>query len=366
MAIPGNGARTANSVLSEISFHLVEPIAVSQLAAPVAAGLQTVAVTNTTAMYVGAQLVCDTGASAEVITLTAVGSNTITATFANAHLINAPLTGATFPVQQGTDPIYTQAEMLGYLSRAQNEFLEAVPCIFALFAQDAVAGNIIQALPDTAIELNRVAASAMATPITTLVRASGVVTATFAGPHGLKAGQTFWVQSPLDDSFAGVFKVATAPPLTPDVLTYNQAAADASTTGGRAVTWVRLYELTQQEIAMANRQWQATPITLPNAFFEDRVGLYKWGIDGRLSVGVPLELLVSIRDTQTLGLNDHFWVPDMLIHIIKYKTLAYVFSKDSVWQDSQRAAYCDDRYNRGIAAVQRLINGMGLAAKGEG
>ena len=366
MALPGNGARTVNSLLSEISLHLVEPIVISSLSAGVSPGLQTVAVANTNAMYVGAMLVCDTGAATEVITLTAVGANSITAVFANPHPLHAPLSGATFPVQQTTDPIYTQAEMIGYVARAQNEFLEAVPCIFALFSQDALAGYVIQSLPETAIELNRVAASAMGTPITSLVRTGGVVTATFASDHGLVAGNTFWVQSPTDSSFAGVFKVDTAPPLTPDILTYEQEGVDASTTGGRAVTWVRLYELTQEELAMANRQWQSMPIVMPSAFFEDRVGLYRFGLDGRVSVTVPLELLCSIRDSQTLTLLDHFLIPDMLAHGVKYRALAFAFEKDGSWQDPQRAAYCNERFKRIVMATQRFLNGMGMNAQGEG
>lgn len=366
MANPGTGARTVNSILEEISFHLIEPICVSQLSAGVSTGVQTVAVANTAAMYIGAQLVCGSGANVEVITLTAVGAGTITANFSKSHLINTPLSGATFPVQQATDPIFTQAEMLGYVSRAQNEFLEAVPCIFALFTQDALAGSIIQALPDTAIELNRVAASPMGMPISTLVRSGGTVTATFPSPHGLKAGQTFWVQNPTDPTFAGVFQVITAPPLTPDVLTYAQGGANASTTGGRAVTWLRLYELTQEELSMANRQWQTQSIAMPSAYYEDRTGLYKWGVDGKIAVGVPLELLCSIRDTQSLGLADGFFVPDIVLHYVKYRAMEFCFSKDGVWQDSQRADYCRNRYQRGVATVQRVLNGMGLNAQGEG
>lgn len=371
MASPGLGARNVNSVLSEISYHLVEPIVISQLSAPVLAGPQTVAVANVNAMYVGAQVICDTGANTEIITLTAVGANTIAASFAYSHLANAPLSGATFPIQEATDPIFTQLEMLGYISRAQNDFLEAVPCIFALYTQDAMAGSTIQQMPNSptspAIELNRVAASPIGKPITSLVRAGGTVTATFPAPHGFKAGQTFWVQNPADVSFAGVFQVVTAPPLTPDVLTYSQAGANAtSTPGGRAVTWIRLYELTQEELSMANRQWRTQTIAMPSAFYEDRVGLYRWGLDGKISVGVPLELLLSVRDTQNLILTDGFLVPDMLLHYVKYRVLEFCFTKDGVWQDSQRADYCRGRYQRGVATVQRFINGMGVGAQGEG
>ena len=368
MAIPGTGSRTANDLLEEISLHLVIPYLSTTLSVPVSPGLHTVALGTILgnnalpAVYVGAQVVVDSGANIEVVVVTAFNptGNTITANFAKSHLANVPVTGATFPLQQTTDPIFTQSEMLEYLSRAQNEFLEACPCIFAFFYQAATLGNIIQPLPNTAIELERVAASTISFPIASLSRAGGTVTAVFMAPHGFPAGRTFWIKNATDPSFDGVFQVATVP--GPTTLTYMQVAADATisssvTPVAYAQYFFRLYEATQQELFMANRQWQ-TQGGQPTAFFEDRTGLYRWGLNVRPSYGIPLELLCSVRDTDTLTLIDHFLVPDLPIHIVKYLTMFYALSKDGVFADSQRAQYCQQRYAKGVAAVNRYLDAL--------
>lgn len=61
----------------------------SGVAANVAA--QTVNVSSTTSMFVGEQLLVDTGTSEELVTLTGVTSSSITAIFAKAHLTAAPI-----------------------------------------------------------------------------------------------------------------------------------------------------------------------------------------------------------------------------------------------------------------------------------
>jgi hypothetical protein len=198
-------------------------------------------------------------------------------------------------------------------------------------------------------------------PMTSLVRAGGVVTATFPSPHGLTAGQQFTVKSALDTTFNGAFQSVSAP--SPTTLTWQQSGANASTTGGNVVYFNRLYEITQQEQFMANRQWQ-TQQGPPTAFFEDRTGLYRWGLNAKPPYVMPLELLASVRDTDTLTLLDGFAVPDLVIHVIKWNVVASAFSKDGCWQDSQRAQYAVERYTRGVAAVNRYLDAMMPVAQG--
>ena len=64
-----------------------------RLAAAVAAGPATVAVTSAAGMFPGERLVVDIGAAQETVTLTAVdtAANQITATFSSAHAANAPV-----------------------------------------------------------------------------------------------------------------------------------------------------------------------------------------------------------------------------------------------------------------------------------
>ena len=367
MAIPGFGARLVNDLLMEVSRHLVSPILLTNITQPVpAAGIQTITVASLfdaangqLAVYVGAMLVCDTGTNAEVITLTDFDpvAGTITAVFANLHASGAALTGATFPTQQVTDPIFTQSEMIGYVARAQNEFLEKVPVAMQLSYQQTATNQLYQPLPSNAIELNHVSLSQLSLPIVSLVRSGSVVTATFTDPHGLAINQTFWVVNPSgssnplgDASFYGVFQVASVP--TSRTLTYLQYEADASTTGGTAAYFNRLYEVTQTELTMANRQWRNTPGT-PTSFFEDRSGNYQWGLGPIPAVGFPIEVLYSIRDSDTLTLLDGFLVADQILYVPKYLALSYIFSKDGVYHDSQRAKFCMERFKRGVMALNR-------------
>lgn len=61
------------------------------LEGPVAAGAATVNVTSTTGMFVGEELIIGAGTSSETVTLTAVGADSITATFLNDHVADEPV-----------------------------------------------------------------------------------------------------------------------------------------------------------------------------------------------------------------------------------------------------------------------------------
>ena len=354
-------------MLCEIAAHLCQPFVYTALTAPVTAGSAVSAtVVNTYAMYTGALVIVDLPGTAlqEVVTVTSVTDAThFVATFAHNHASGIAVWGATFPTQQGTDPLFTQAEMLSYLSRAQNEFLTAVPCFYQRFFQNVSLGQIYQATPPTAILIDRIAASNIAIPITSLVRAGGVVTLTTPQPHGLSQYSTFAVVAPTDATFAGVFAVTSAP--TPTTLTYPQYVADASTTGGTIQSFLRLYETTQQELAMANRNWQVNYVGPLQGWFEDRAGLYRWGVGGLPSSNFPVELLCAVRDTDTLGMMDGFLVPDVCLHAVKYLTLAYAWAKDGVASQPQMAEFALKRYAQVVMATQRYIGAMKMGMGGK-
>lgn len=345
-------------MLIEMSLHLVQPYVNTTLSAPVAAGVQNATVASTAGMYTNCQIIVGSGSDREAVTVTSIVGNTFSANFANAHSSGEVVWGATFPAQQPTDPLFTQPEMLGYLSRAQNEFLSKVPIIYAMFYQNVAPGIIFQSTPVTATQIDRIAGSSLTVPITTLVRSGNVVTATTVNPHGLGVGSTPYVYGPEDSSFVGTFEITAVP--SPTTLVYTQYAADAATTGGQLLYWVRLYEITQEELSLQDRSWRNNYIGIPNAWFEDRAGLYQFGLNGKPAVNFPLELLCAIRDTDTLGLADGFLVPDMMLHYVKYKALEYAFSKDGVKSDPIRAAYCADRFNKGVMACQRWIGAMSM------
>jgi hypothetical protein len=72
----------------------------------------------------------------------------------------------------------------------------------------------------------------------------------------------------------------------------------------------------------------------------------------------PVELLCSIRDTDSLALTDGFLIPDILTYILKYKVLEYAWTKDGVQQNLSLAKYCADRFERGVLATTRWLNGV--------
>ena len=349
----------------EVAAHLAQPAVYMSLASPITAGAaQTATIASTTYIYPGAQLVVEVpgNASQEVITVLTVPSpTTFTADFANNHLATAPVWGATFPTQEATDPIFTQAEMLQYLSRAQNEFLTAVPCFYERFFQNVSMGQIYQSTPPTAILIDRIAASALYVGITSMTRAGGVVTLTAGGPTNLSQYNTFAVVNPTDASFAGVFAVISAP--SPNVITYRQVGADASTTGGTIQSMRRLYELTQEELVQQNRNWQVNYVGPLQSWFEDRAGLYRWGVGGKPSSNFPVELLCAVRDTDTLGMLDGFLVPDVCLHGVKYLALSYAWSKDGIASQPQMAQFALKRYAQVVMATGRYIQAMKMGTK---
>jgi hypothetical protein len=344
----------------EVAFHLAQPAVYDTLVNPITAGAGvTATIQSTTYVYPGAQLVIEKPgvSSQEVVTiLTVPSATTFTANFANNHLAVVPAWGPTFPTQQGTDPIFTQSEMLQYLSRAQNEFLTAVPCFYQRFFQNVSMGQIYQATPPTAILIDRIAASAIDIGITSMVRSGNIVTLTAVSPTNLVQYNTLSVVGATDSSFNGVFAVISAP--SANVITYRQIAADGSTTGGNIQSMLRLYEVTQEELVQQNRAWQSSYVGPLQSWFEDRAGLYQWGVGGLPSSTFPVELLVACRDSDSLTLLDSFLVPDVVVHALKYKVLQWCWDKDGIAQQPQMAQFCGKRYDQIVMAAQRYIQAM--------
>ena len=387
MAAPskGIGYRTACDVLMEVSFHLLQPTVFTQIVSIATSGGggygaggygaggygggtgYTIQVQSTNAMYAGALVVVGWNLpTAEVAIVASVIDGThFTTTLVNNHLAGESIIGPTFPIQESTDPIFTQDEMLGYLARAQNEFLTSVPCYYQRFFQDVNMGGIYQDTPSTAVLIDRIAASSLNLPITSLSRVSNVVTLVSEVPHGLTRYSTFAVSNSnanpppaiSDQGFlGGAFSVISVP--DPATVTYFQIGPDVLATGGVMTSMLRLYETTQQELTMQDRYWQSNYTAPLRTWFEDRTGLYKWGVGGQPSTTFPVELLCAVRDTDTLALLDQFLVPDMCLHAVKYLTLAYAWSKDGVQQQPAMADFAMRRYTQIVLATQRYIAQM--------
>jgi hypothetical protein len=362
MAQPGIGYRSVYEMMYEMAHHLVSQTSLTSLSSAVSPGLQVINLGSTANLIQGCQVVIDPGLpTEEAIILSEVTSSQIQALFAQSHAAGAVLLGSCFPEQASTDPFFTQNEILGYISRAQNEFLSRVPCSFLLSYGQINFGQILQSLPCNPIELIRVALSPTNVPITSLTRAGGVVTAVTAVAHNLSASGKFSIiNSPLgvgSTQFNGAFRVATV--ISPTSFTYPQAGANDSVgTGGTISLWTRLKETTQEMLTLTNPGWQNDYQSLPQNFYEDRTGLYTYGIDCHPVSNFPTEILCSIRDTDSLGLTDGYLVPDILVHICKYRALQFCWEKDGEQRSLELSKYCNMRWERGIVAALRWLDAM--------
>lgn len=372
MANPGLGYKTACDVLMEVSFHLLQPTVFTTITSLTddGGGVYTIGVNSTNAMYPGALVVVGwKNVDAEIVSVTSVTDDThFVATLVNTHSTGETILGPTFPIQQPTDPIFTQSEMLAYLARAQNEFLTAVPCYYQRFFQTVNQGIVLQDTPPTSILVDRVAASLLNFPIASLSRAGNVATLTTNQDTGLSQYSTFSIVNTdnnlTDTTFEGVFAVTEATNSGGNYfLTYRQAGADASATGGRLQSMYRLYELTQEELVQRQRNWRTDYQNWLKTWFEDRSGLYRWGVGGLPSTNFPVELLCAVRDTDTLALTDGFLLPDMLIHGLKYLVLHYAWSKDGVNQQPTMAQFALQRYSQVVLAAQRYVQAMKIGTK---
>jgi hypothetical protein len=155
MPTQGAGFLIANDILMDCSYAFFQPtVNTVTPAAGIPAGVQTVQVGDASAMYNGAQIIVD----GELVTVSAVNTasvpNTFTATFVSPHSPGQAIVGATFPLFQydQTVPMYTQAEVLQYLSSAVNDFLTDVPLCYAIDATRFVAaGSQIVLLPGASL-----------------------------------------------------------------------------------------------------------------------------------------------------------------------------------------------------------------------
>jgi hypothetical protein len=382
------GTRLAADVLAEMSFHLVEPLTSSTLTVSVAPGspvtltldpssplsLPAAPLPPTSNLYPGAFVIVDyRGTTPEIAEVTAVLSSTqfTVASLVYVHSAGATLFAPTLPTQQPTDPIFTQAELLGYLAQAQNEFLARVPLIFQLSTQIVSLGVTYQAAPVTAIEIERVAVqstpAASTFTLSTVTRAADVVTAVLAAtsltdPSGAwTAGLGVQISGVTDSSYDSPATGATYPLLSvsPDglTLTWAQTGANSSSTGGSVSRPVltRLYESTQEQLSLNQPSWQVQQGAPPTQWAEDRAGIYGWLVMPPPAGAFWMELLTSSRGPTFLTLLSSFAVPDIFVPYLKYKALEYCWSKDGVQRSPTLARFARGRFDFGVLLADRFL-----------
>jgi hypothetical protein len=281
VASPGNGYKIANDVLTEMSYHLVEPVVSTTVTSDIPAGTVTAPVGSTDGIYVGAMLIVGTGGVQEVVTVSAVGVNNFTATFAFAHPAGNLVFAATFPVCQTIDPFFTQQEMLNYVANAQNDYLVRVPFIYTTVAQNFVSTQRTGTMPDDTIQIERIS--------------------------------------------------------------YN----------GKA-----LREQSQTSMSMLNPGWNQQAAMAPTIWYEDRTGYMTYGLDRVPLNAFSVNLLYAQRDSGVLALTDGFLLPDPFLTYVKYGALAQAFAKDGEQKDSERAKFCQGRFDTGVKIGLQFYKNM--------
>lgn len=372
------GQRQVVDLLAEVSAHLVEPLVNQTLASPLTpSSPATITLTPssplpaTSYLYPGAQVVVGWHTpNAEAVSVIAVtGNSTFTANIINSHSARETVFGATFPTQQPTDPVFTQSEIIDYIAQAQNSFLTKVPLVFSFLPyQEVLIGVPFNTLPNNVIELERVAVQSLPASstfnISSISRTGGTVTATLsasANPDQWTPNLPILVQGVINSSFNSSNNLPfTLLTISTDgkTLTWAQAGANASSTGGTISRpiWSRLYESAQEQLAMANPQWfyQATG-QAPSNWFEDRTGVYGWGVAPPPQGNFWMQLLASVRGSESLGLLDGFVVPDIFVYIIIYGAMEFAFSKDGVQRSPTMARYCKARFDFGVTLADRFL-----------
>ena len=153
-------SRIANDILEDVSLHLIETVVDTSIALAVSSGSQTVIPGSMKGIYAGANLIIARGgANEEVVTVASITSADFTATFANSHTAGVAVNGATFSSGQTNHPLFTQAEMLGYLEDAQNDFLMNVRPVYNTDTKAISNGVRYYTQPAKAIRLESIAIS---------------------------------------------------------------------------------------------------------------------------------------------------------------------------------------------------------------
>lgn len=371
------GNRQIVDISAEIGLRLLEPIFNQTLASPVGPGTDLTITLNPSSLlpatqwlYSGALIVVGWhGSDAEVVeVINVTGDDTFTGTLVNAHAEGESVFGATFPTQQPTDPIWTQEEIIGYIAQAQNEFLTKVPLIFGFTENQVInAGQIYQTMPNTSVELERVAVETgqVSFAISTVTRSGGVVTAvlpTSVNSDNWTPGLGVVVMGVANTTFNSAsntpFDLVS---VSEDgfTLTWDQSGSNTASTGGYVSRpiWSRLYEANQNQIAMQNPAWQSD-ISTPRKFFEDRSGVYGWGVAPLPDTNYWAELLTSIRGSESLNLLSNLLVPDVFAYPVIFKSLAYALSKDGVQCSPSLTKFFNSRFDFLVMLADRYLRNM--------
>lgn len=123
---------------------------------------------------------------------------------------------------------------------------------------------------------------------------------------------------------------------------------------------VELYDVTQTDLDQADSTWQNdTTSPNPGYWYQDKVGVQKFGVGPQPQVGSTAKLFYSKRAGSTLDMLTPLLIPDVMSHAIKYGVLARCFSKDGDQRDPDRAQYCQRRFDFVVMMAAKFMRGVG-------
>lgn len=122
---------------------------------------------------------------------------------------------------------------------------------------------------------------------------------------------------------------------------------------------VELYDVTQTDLDWADSTWQGdTSSSNPQFWYQDKVGVQKFGVGPPAQVGSTAKLFYSKRAGSTLDLLTPLLVPDVMSHALKYGTLTRCFSKEGDQRDPDRAQYCQRRFDFLVLMAGKFMRGV--------
>jgi hypothetical protein len=388
------------NLLMDVSYSLIEDVVntkVNPSGGAVASGIQTVTPGSMLAIYAGAQLVCGTGSDIEVIDVLSVTSSTFSADFANAHAPTDPLIGATFPSGQGDSiPLWTQSEMLQYLSEAQNSFLLAVQPIYTIGTQPLTMGRFIYPQPSDAIRMERVSIAELnAIQPVVLLDSTGQAWQIIVSNDGTSLGAekvagsapTFILLG--DTQSTNIWEVGVettgqlavlaqaVPQSVPLTLlvsangtVYSLQVATSGTTQDLVTTLssasaagyassVELWDETETSLDWLETNWQSqTGQSNPSYWFQDKVGVGNFGVGPPPQVGSTARIFYSQRGSPSLGFLTPYLLPDVMTPALRWRVLSLALSKDGEQRNVELSRWAAQWFDMWCIVARKYLAGM--------
>lgn len=347
----------ANDILTFASIRaLVEPVVNTTLGTVVSPGINTVIPLSMAGIYQGAQLIVGTGADVEIVVVTSVTATTFTANFAFSHLSTDPVYAATFATGQPDNILFTQTEMLSYLSEAMDDFTLKTRPMYNIAAAGFTAGVRAYQAPNDALRIERISRVDYG-QLGTIIPAPGTYTVFPASLKGISNGSNVLV------GITGTnFEVVVASNVTSTSFDATFVDTHAASDPIYPAGILRLWDVSVSDLDRQIPGWQGQQGT-PKMYYEDQLNVGQYGVYKLPGVSFPSNVWYSQRNTQifgSLGLLAPMLIPDPLVYIPYYGMLARVFRKDGEMRDPQREQYCQRRYDVGVEIVTRLLEGISV------